>query len=486
MDLSKNGRLLCDLRKAKGMTQKQVADRLGIVPKTVSKWETGHGFPDVSMVSALADVLGVSEKILLTGDFIQNTEEVGNMKRTKFYVCPHCGSILQGTGNSQIICCGKQIEALRAASADAEHTAEISEIENDFYIRFSHEMTKEHYISFVAYVTYDRVLTVRLYPEQDSSVRFPKLYGGKFYFYCNRHGLFEYHPEKRRKKQEKPQTSLTSLMSAFSRAYHLENSENPVFGDSVARKLFSDEEYRQLQGYISAGGGDVAAYVNTQLAPTPLARAKFCEESLKTAVRAGTEQYVILGSGLDTFALRNENSAICIFEIDKKTTLEDKRNRLSRANLEIPGNTRLVAADLSKDRMKTVLEENGFDSGKKTFFSCLGLLYYLSVNEISALFEEISSFAADGSTVVFDFADNHLFSSDVPRVKMMVEMARQSGEPMKSCFGYGELELLLEKHHFLIYEFLNEEEIQKRYFANRDDGLTAFPHIHYALAVLKK
>ena len=199
MDLNKNGKLLCDLRKAKGLTQKQVADKLGVVPKTVSKWETGHGFPDVSTVSALADILGVSEKTILSGDLEQNLESANNMKRTKFYVCPHCGSFLQGTGNGQVVCCGKQLEALTAVSADDEHTINISEIEDDFYIEFNHEMTKEHYISFVSYVRFDRVLTIKLYPEQDSAVRFPKMYGGKIYFYCSKHGLFEYQMKSRRK-----------------------------------------------------------------------------------------------------------------------------------------------------------------------------------------------------------------------------------------------------------------------------------------------
>ena len=199
MDLNKNGKLLCDLRKAKGLTQKQVADKLGIVPKTVSKWETGHGFPDVSTVSALADILGVSEKTILSGDLEQNLESANNMKRTKFYVCPHCGSFLQGTGNGQVVCCGKQLEALTAVSADDEHTINISEIEDDFYIEFNHAMTKEHYISFVSYVRFDRVLTIKLYPEQDCAVRVPKMYGGKICFYCSKHGLFKYQTKSCRK-----------------------------------------------------------------------------------------------------------------------------------------------------------------------------------------------------------------------------------------------------------------------------------------------
>ena len=192
MDLSKHGQLLRTLRKEKGLTQKELAEKLGIVPKTVSKWETGHGFPDVAMLSALADILGVSEKSLLIGALTQNKKETGNLGRTKFYVCPCCGSIMQGMGACQILCCGKLLEALQVQTPDKMHEFTIAEIEDDFYIEFSHEMTKEHSIGFVAYIGFDRILTVRLYPEQAAAVRIPKVYSGKILYYCNTHGLFAY------------------------------------------------------------------------------------------------------------------------------------------------------------------------------------------------------------------------------------------------------------------------------------------------------
>lgn len=192
MNLSKSGKMLCDSRKSKRMTQKQVADKLGILPKTVSKWETGHGFPDISMLSTLADILGVSERILLSGNLTQNIKEVGNIKKTKFYVCPQCGSIMQGIGECQVVCCGKPISPLVAKKPDNNHSINISEMEDDYYIEFKHEMAKEHFINFVAYVGFDRVLIIRLYPEQDGEVRIPRMFRGKFYYYCNKHGLFEY------------------------------------------------------------------------------------------------------------------------------------------------------------------------------------------------------------------------------------------------------------------------------------------------------
>ena len=192
MDLVKNGELLRRLRKEKNLTQKELAEKLGIVPKTVSKWETAHGFPDVSMLSALADIFGVNERSLLAGYLSENQVETGNPKRTQFYVCPYCGSTFQGIGNSQITCCGKALLPLKANPMDDEHAPTFTEVENDFYVEFSHEMSKAHYIRFVAYVGFDRVLTLPLYPEQDCAVRIPRVYGGKIVYYCNQHGLFEY------------------------------------------------------------------------------------------------------------------------------------------------------------------------------------------------------------------------------------------------------------------------------------------------------
>lgn len=192
MDLIQNGKLLRKLRKDKGLTQKELAEKLGVVAKTVSKWETGNGFPDVSTLSALADALGVNERSLLCGSLIQNKQDSGNIKNTKFCVCPCCNSIIQGTGNFKISCCGKSLSPLQTKPFDKEHSLTITEIEDEFYIEISHEMRKEHYISFIAHLGMDRILTLRLYPEQECAVRIPKAYSGKIVYYCNKHGLFEH------------------------------------------------------------------------------------------------------------------------------------------------------------------------------------------------------------------------------------------------------------------------------------------------------
>ena len=191
MDLCKTGRLIADLRKEKGFTQKEVAEQLGICAKTVSKWENGRGFPDVSLIAALSKVFQVDIAKLLEGEMPKVKPEVGNVRRTKFYVCEKCGNILTAMGKAELVCCGRKLLPLTAKEADALHTLHIEKIEDDYYITYAHPMTKEHYISFVSYVRFDRVLTVKLYPEQGSEIRFPQMRGGKMYYYCNEHGLFE-------------------------------------------------------------------------------------------------------------------------------------------------------------------------------------------------------------------------------------------------------------------------------------------------------
>ena len=191
MDLSKTGKLILTLRRECGYTQREVAEKIGVCPKTVSKWETGRGFPDVSIVGKLSAILGVDISGLISGEMPQTKSEAGDMKKTKFYVCEKCGNLLTSTGNAEVICCGRKLTQLEAKESDDEHGINVDFIEDDFYITFSHPMTKEHYISFISYVRFDRVLTLRLYPEQDGEVRFPRMRGGKMYYYCNTHGLFE-------------------------------------------------------------------------------------------------------------------------------------------------------------------------------------------------------------------------------------------------------------------------------------------------------
>ena len=190
MDCVKVGKLILRLRKEHGLTQKQLADKMNLSARTISKWERGLGCPDISLLHELSDVLNVNIEKILTGDLEPNRTDGGNIKRIKFYVCPTCGNILTATGEAKVSCGGRKLTALVPKPSDEEHHLHVETIEDDYYITFPHEMEKSHYLNFIAYVSYDRFLFVRLYPEQGSEVRFPKLHGGKLYFGCNRHGLW--------------------------------------------------------------------------------------------------------------------------------------------------------------------------------------------------------------------------------------------------------------------------------------------------------
>jgi DNA-binding XRE family transcriptional regulator/desulfoferrodoxin (superoxide reductase-like protein) len=191
MDCQKVGKLIFDLRREQKLTQRQVADRLNLSDKTVSKWERGLGCPDISVLSQLADIFEVGVEQILSGEMHPNPADGGNMKRLRFYVCLACGNVLTGTGEADISCCGRKCAPLIARPADAAHQPEIEAVDDEYFLTFPHAMNKTHYLSFIVYLSWDRMLMVKLYPEQNAEVRFPKMGKGKLLFYCNQHGLLE-------------------------------------------------------------------------------------------------------------------------------------------------------------------------------------------------------------------------------------------------------------------------------------------------------
>lgn len=183
-----DGNLIKQLREHKQLTQKQLADRLSISDKTVSKWETGRGLPDISILPELAEALGISLAEMMTGNIVKNENVSGNMRRMGFYVCPVCGNVIQSIGKGAFSCCGVTLPKLEAEDGAGEIQVQV--IDGDYYVSLDHPMTKSHYISFLAYVTTDRIYFTKLYPEQDAACTFPRKGMGAVYAYCNRHGLF--------------------------------------------------------------------------------------------------------------------------------------------------------------------------------------------------------------------------------------------------------------------------------------------------------
>lgn len=189
LDCQKIGTLIYELRKEKNMTQKQLADVMNISDKTISKWERGLGCPDISLLPDIAQIFGISVEALLSGELNMNPSLGGNMRNLKFYSCPQCRNIMTATGEVTMTCCGKTLESLIPQKVMEGHELKIEEIDGELYVTTDHEMTKNHYISFAAFVTGDTVLMSKQYPEWQMQFRFQKRKHGKLYYYCTKHGL---------------------------------------------------------------------------------------------------------------------------------------------------------------------------------------------------------------------------------------------------------------------------------------------------------
>lgn len=301
------------------------------------------------------------------------------------------------------------------------------------------------------------------------------------------------------------ESSLTSLISAFGRAHHSMYDTPKIFDDFVAKDLITDKEYSDIRENMIKGiqffnkeiarkfqehPDEILKWITqVQLSPTPLARAAYCENVLLHELLLGVKQYVILGSGLDTFCFRHPElkEILEIFEVDYPATQDFKKERLADANYQIPENLHFVPLDFTKEFTIQTLVEEGFILNKKTLFSLLGVSYYLTKEENANLFQKLFTKLPSGSSIVFDYADNKLFEEKgmSNRVQNMVQMASAGGEPMKSCFSYYEMEKMLENSGLLIYEHLSPSAINDRFFHNRTDYLSAFETIHYIHAVKK-
>lgn len=183
------GNTIKNLREKKGFTQSQLAEILGVSDKAVSKWENAKGLPDITLIEPLASALSVSVMELISGNTVINKNTSSNILRSKFYVCPICNNIIRTTGDSVVSCCGITLPPLEAEEPDDNHKINIEKVEDEYFITINHDMTKTHYISFIAYLTSDRVQFVKLYPEGNAETRINPRGSGYLYIYCNKHGL---------------------------------------------------------------------------------------------------------------------------------------------------------------------------------------------------------------------------------------------------------------------------------------------------------
>ena len=184
------GAMIRELREKKNLTQAELAEKLFVSDKTVSKWENGKGYPDIALLDPIARVFGISVAELLSGRIINNVNVSANMMRSYFYVCPVCGNVLHTMGEAAISCHGVALTPAQAEPSDEAHRIRIDVVEDEYFVSIEHAMTKQHYISFMAALSPDRIQMVKLYPEGNAEARFQLRGVKQILFYCNQDGLF--------------------------------------------------------------------------------------------------------------------------------------------------------------------------------------------------------------------------------------------------------------------------------------------------------
>ncbi|MBA4688797.1 class I SAM-dependent methyltransferase [Candidatus Galacturonibacter soehngenii] len=288
--------------------------------------------------------------------------------------------------------------------------------------------------------------------------------------------------------------SITAKVCALARAYHSYYSKDKVFDDYLSYDLLGKDEYEYLKALIiqkipvqSDGKKAIAwnEFLDKYVSPIPLSRIAYTENKiLEFAEKNGSCQLVICGAGLDSFAFRNKNPDIEIFELDHPNTQQHKNQKIKKLNWEIPDNVHFAPINFEKDSVDKILLNAGFDTNKRTFFSILGVSYYLTLDTLKKTFDQISRISALKSLVVFDFPDKVSWENDKgpERVMKLKSLTAQLGEKMMEGFTVEELTQALSDSGYRVIEHQSPEQIQDRYFANRHDNLQAFENVHFIAA----
>ncbi len=293
------------------------------------------------------------------------------------------------------------------------------------------------------------------------------------------------------------QESVTAKLCSFARAYHSNVGRKKIFDDYLAYDLMGKQEFEKI-GHLIQNDFDlndtddnedlekerIFRGLNRYIAPIPLSRIAFAEEKLSEFAEKYKEcQYVICGAGMDTFAFRNDNSNIRIFELDHPDTGRYKRERIRELEWNIPKNLVFVPIDFSKDDMNEELMKAGFNPDIPSFFAILGVSYYLTLPVFEQTIKKISELCRAEGKIVFDYPDETtLKEKNSERVHTLADITEKLGEKMLHGYSFSEINTVLDKYRFEIEDHETPQMIQKHYFEDREDGITAFENIHFVLA----
>lgn len=289
--------------------------------------------------------------------------------------------------------------------------------------------------------------------------------------------------------------SITAKICAFARAYHSYFNRDKVYDDYLAFDLLGNDEYEYFRDLtIQKLTGELAnkekmerwnIFLDEYISPIPLSRIGYTEDKLREFVKEnGSCQYVICGAGFDSFAFRNENPNIEIFELDHPNTQQHKIQRIKKMEWAIPENVHFEPINFENQSIDETLINAGFNPDKKTFFAILGVSYYLALEILKKTFYRISKISTSGSLIVFDYPDDTSWKNDktAERVKKLRTLTEGLGEKMTDGFNYEELEKTLIDSGYKVVDYQSPKQIQEKYFSNRKDNLRAFENVHFIVA----
>ena len=272
---------------------------------------------------------------------------------------------------------------------------------------------------------------------------------------------------------EKP--SKTAALVAAARAYHLKRARPPIFVDQFAIDLCGKPWHTVVSNRLLAWFMvDILLRALKPLIMAPIVRAKFCEDRVEQAAAEGIQQYVIIGAGYDSFAMRRTDLAekLTIFELDQTATQQEKRLRMKESGIPEPENVRFISADLNKDDMFEVLVQSGFDASKPAIFSWFGVTYYLPLDTVKETLLKVAENAAHGSELLFDYLTK--FSSTPEKWQKnqtkLADSVAAKGEPLITGLDPDQIEPFVRECGFVEVENPQISEIEKRYFSDRADN----------------
>ena len=292
--------------------------------------------------------------------------------------------------------------------------------------------------------------------------------------------------------------NMTSKVSCFARAYHYKNNENWIFKDDKAEDILGKTEYKMIAEHMTQGiqffqpdfngikEEALKVIVDQQLSPSVLARSVFCERHLENEIKLGCRQYLILAAGYDTYALRMKQPELTVYHLDLEEMITDRKQRMEMKQLKYQTKAYDISCDLSKKQIKDKLLLYGYAQDQKTYISLLGINYYLTKNEFSNLLEQLNSIMPDGSAICMDYPQ----VEEGEESRKNRELAKAAKEGMKAKYEKQEIEEILNKHDFLVYEHLDDKEMTNQYFTqynkkNKNCEMKAPKGVGYLLAVKK-